>query len=256
MRQAFGSLAAVAVAAVAALTDQPAKSETITIHAEAWENYTNQDGTGFAWDVLRAVYNPEGLTLETKIVPYARAVDNVVNGNADAWVASYHNENPKAVYPEWHYDADRVVALYVPARVADPADASDLDGHRVAWVRGYELEKYIDVPMKVSKINKQESALEMLKIGTVDYFLDSRYVVENMLSDLPDELTKDMFDHKHVANLPLYMAFAPTERGRKLAEIWDERFPKLLKNGTIAELYDAYGWTIWPFERPRGDPGS
>jgi ABC-type amino acid transport substrate-binding protein len=239
------------LAALLAVVGAPATAETITIHTEAWENYTAKDGTGFAWETIRAVYNPVGIELDFKIVPYARAVDNVTHGNADAWVASYRNETPKAVYPDWHYDADRVGALYVPDRVAAPEDANDLAGRRVAWVRGYKMQKYIDVPMTVDRINKQETAINMLVHGRVDYFLESLQVIRNLLDDLPGELDRDRFAYSHVTNLPLYLGFAPTAKGRRFARIWDRRFPKLLANGTIAELYETYGWKVWPFDVPR-----
>lgn len=246
----------IALAAALWLAPPPVAAETITIHTEAWQDYTNKDGTGFAWDTIRAVYNPAGITLETKIVPYARAVDNVTMGTADAWVASYRNENPKAVYPEWHYDADRVAALYVPDRVPKPSDANDLEGASVAWVRGYKMQQYIDVPMTVSRLNDQETAIGMLDRGRIDYFLDARYVIKNLLDELPGDVDRGRFAWEHVTNLPLFLAFAPNARGRRLAEIWDERFPKLLKNGTIAELYDKYDYNHWPFDHPRDEPGS
>jgi len=245
-----------ALAAFVAVLAAPAAAETITIHTEAWQDYTNQDGTGFAWDTIRAVYNPVGIDLDIKIVPYARAVDNVIHRNADAWVASYEDENAKAVYPDWHYDADRVAALYVPERVAEPADTGDLKNDRVAWVRGYKMERYINVPMKANRLNKQKTAIRMLEHGRIDYFLDARYVIKNMLDELPGDLTKGQFAYKQVTNLPLFLAFAPTEDGRRFAEIWDTRFPKLLENGTIAELYRKYGYEHWPFDRPREDAGS
>jgi polar amino acid transport system substrate-binding protein len=244
------------LAALLVMSATPAVAEAITIHTEAWEDYTNKDGTGFAWDTIRAVYNPVGIELNIKIVPYARAVDNVTHRDADAWVASYRNENKRAVYPDWHYDADRVAALYVRDRTPAPATTSDLKNKRVAWVRGYKMEQYIDVPMKAIELNKQETSIRMLKHGRIDFFLDARYVIKNMLENLPDNLEREEFAFQHVTNLPLYLAFAPTSKGRRLAEIWDERFPQLLKNGTIAELYDKYDYTHWPFDQSRSDSGS
>lgn len=252
----FGRSAILAACLALPAWPAPGAAETITIHTEAWQDYTNADGTGFAWDTIRAVFNPAGVTLETKIVPYARAVDNVTMGKADAWVASYKDENAEAVYPEWHYDADRVAALYVPERTAAPTDARALEGDNVAWVRGYKMQRYIDVPMAAHRINEQETAIRMLARGRIDYFLDARYVIKNLLADLPDDLTREQFAYKHVTNLPLYLAFAPTERGRKLARIWDERFPELLRNGTIAKLYEKYDYEHWPFDIAREAPAS
>jgi ABC-type amino acid transport substrate-binding protein len=51
-----------------------------------------------------------------------------------------------------------------------------------------------------------------------------------------------------VLELPLYLGFADTERGRELLTIWDRRMPMLLENGTIKRLYQEYEWGVWPFD--------
>jgi polar amino acid transport system substrate-binding protein len=247
--------ASAVMVAVCAMLAAPATAATIEIDTEAWADYTEADGTGFAWDVIRAVYKPAGVDLEINAVPYARAVNNVTSGKADAWVGSYADEVEDAVYPEWHYDADKVSALYYKDRAGSWSGVSDLEGARVAWVLGYKMDAYIDVPMDAQTLQERESAARMLKHGRVDYFLDAAYEITTLMENLPEGVSADEFGRKHVTNLPLYLGFAPTEQGRKFAEIWDERFPKLLKNGTLAEIYDKHGMTVWPFDVARDSGG-
>lgn len=57
--------------------------------SEEWTDYTNADGSGLAWDILRRVFEPSGYKVKTRTEPYSRAVGLVQRGEADVWVGSY-----------------------------------------------------------------------------------------------------------------------------------------------------------------------
>jgi len=82
----------------------------IRLVSEEWEGATNKDGTGFYWDIARAVYEPLDIKVQYQVAPYARGVSDVETGKADAWVGSYENEAEFAVYPVHALDADNVAA--------------------------------------------------------------------------------------------------------------------------------------------------
>ncbi|MEZ0199812.1 ABC transporter substrate-binding protein, partial [Pseudomonas qingdaonensis] len=42
----------------------------IHLVSEEWLDYTNADGTGVAWDVLRKVFEPAGVEVVTQSAPY------------------------------------------------------------------------------------------------------------------------------------------------------------------------------------------
>lgn len=57
--------------------------------SEEWSDYTGADGRGMAWDILREVFEPEGVKLEIRSVPYTRSIGLVQRGEADAQVGAY-----------------------------------------------------------------------------------------------------------------------------------------------------------------------
>ncbi len=63
--------------------------------SEIWTRYTQEDGRGVAWDLLRAVYEPAGVRLRIANEPYTRAVGLVLRGEADAWVGAYRGKSTK-----------------------------------------------------------------------------------------------------------------------------------------------------------------
>lgn len=92
----------------------------IHLVSEEWLDYTNADGTGVAWDVLRKVFEPAGVKVVTQSAPYSRAVGLVKRGEADAWVGSYKEENDDNLYPRWHFDMDHIYALGLAANLCLP----------------------------------------------------------------------------------------------------------------------------------------
>lgn len=103
----------------------------IHLVSEEWLDYTNADGTGVAWDVLRKVFEPAGVKVVTQSAPYSRAVGLVKRGEADAWVGSYKEENDDNLYPRWHFDMDHIYALGL---VSKPVPTRQTIGrYRLAW---------------------------------------------------------------------------------------------------------------------------
>jgi len=218
----------------------PVQAESIYMVSEEWARATNAAGTGLYWDVMREVYEPEGYNLEQEVFPYARAVNMVKAGDADFWVGSYLDEEDAALYPEpqHYFDADTVKA-------AIPTDKSDrfrgeetLAGQTVGWVRGYAYDQYLDVTVNHEALSELDSGLRMVAAGRVDAVMDDAWEIEQAMKEA--DLSGEDLTLVHVLDLPLYPAFQDTQKGRKLRDIYNERFPELVESGRIQELYDKY----------------
>lgn len=221
-------------------------ADTIRISSEQWDGATHRDGSGLYWDIIRAVYEPAGVDVRTRIVPYARSIREVmVTDKADAWVASYLDEVDGALYPEWHFDADYVDAVYNPDLVSGIEGEETLAGREVGWMRGYAYDQYLSVGVNATQVDDRHGGLRMVEGGRLDFFIDAQVEIDTALEEtgLGEKLASDT-----VLELPLYLGFADTERGRELLAIWDRRMPKLLEDGTIKRLYQEYEWGVWPFD--------
>ena len=89
----------------------PVAPGKVVLASEAWDDYTNADGSGLAWDLLRQVFEPAGVKLHTRNAPYTRSIGLAQRGEVDGWVGSYRDEVSGVVYPQWRYDADHIYAL-------------------------------------------------------------------------------------------------------------------------------------------------
>ncbi|WP_010487083.1 substrate-binding periplasmic protein [Pseudomonas sp. S9] len=215
---------------------QPPAPKEINLVSDVWEQYSEADGSGLAWDVLRAVYEPVGVKLNIQTMPYTRSIGLVQRGEADAWVGSYLDEVQQGVfYPHWNYDADQITAL---STLATPVpNLQTLNQYRLVWVRGYAYQQYLPNLTRFREVQRRNGILEMLNFGRADYYIDARTEVEQLLMTAPDPA------HYRVTvltRLPIYLGFADNPRGHQLADLFDQRMQVLVEQGTLKPIFQRW----------------
>lgn len=229
----------------AAAQDKPAEVRFAT---EAWDHATNADGTGLYWDIFRAVYEPEGINVTFSIRSYSGSVELLKRKKVDAVVAAYKDEIEESHYPKWHFAVDVVQALFKKSRFETFDGQKTMAGKKVAWIKGYALNEYLDVPVEKMEFGERAGALKSLDRDRYDFFLDAQ-------GDLIETLQKghvnaENYRRETIKQLNLYLAFVKSEKGKKLSEIFDTKFPKLVESGEIRKLYEKWkqGNFTYPFD--------
>ncbi|AZE57733.1 hypothetical protein C4K03_5616 [Pseudomonas synxantha] len=215
-----------------AQADQMPVPGKVVLASEQWNDYTNQDGSGLAWDLLRQIFEPAGITLQTRSVPYTRSVGLTQRGEVDGYVGSYRNEASAVLYPQWNFDADHIYALGL-ATAPTPTLAT-LGDYRLAWVRGYKYEQYLPSVRRFNQIERRSGILPMLQHGRADFYIDALTEAKYVLSQSQDPA---LFKLTHIAELPLYIGFADSERGRALMAVYDQRLDSLVKTGELKAIF-------------------
>ncbi|MBM3111811.1 MAG: transporter substrate-binding domain-containing protein [Pseudomonas sp.] len=229
-------------------------SETITVPkqvrlaSEIWEDYTNADGSGIAWDILRKVFEPAGVKVKSVSVPYSRAIGLVKRGEADAWVGSYYEESADNLYPRWHFDTDHIYALSLASKPLPTLD--NLSQFKLSWVRGYDYQSYLPKVGEYREVQRREGILPMLERGRVDFYIDAQTEVDYVLNQA-SENERDKFRSVHIAELPMYLAFGNTEEGRALKELFDQRMDVLVASGELRAIFSHWSQP-YPFDKVKG----
>jgi len=217
----------------------------IELVSEAWVNSVQEDGTGLYLDILRLIYEPLGIKVNTTYTDYARSVALVKQGKKDAWLGSYMNEEENIIYPKWHLDADIVAALYKKSPSFQFQGEKSLAGKNVGWIKGYDYNDYMDTKFNNKEFKTREKALSLLLNGRLDFFLEDQRELD--VEFKKGAFDKDQFEYKTLMNLKTYPAFVNNERGQQLQKIYDEGFVKLLESGEIKKLYDKWNEAFFPF---------
>ncbi|CAM4100055.1 hypothetical protein CCOS865_00780 [Pseudomonas reidholzensis] len=219
----------------AAMAAAPVRPAQVHLVSEEWLDYTNADGTGLAWDVLRKVFEPAGVKVSLQAAPYSRAVGLVKRGEADAWVGSYKDESTDNLYPRWHFDMDHIYALGLASKPVPTAE--NIGQYRLAWVRGYNYASYLPNVRQYREIQRREGILPMLEHERVDFYIDALTEVEYVQGQSPEPAR---FRRTHVAELPLYLAFARNEQGKALSALFDQRMEVLVRNGELKAIFERW----------------
>ncbi|MCV9921227.1 transporter substrate-binding domain-containing protein [Pseudomonas sp. BT-42-2] len=207
----------------------------IHLVSEEWLDYTNADGTGVAWDVLRKVFEPAGVKVLIQSAPYSRAVGLVKRGEADAWVGSYKEENDDNLYPRWHFDMDHIYALGLASKPEPTPE--NIGQYRLAWVRGYDYGSYLPNVREFREIQRREGILPMLEHERVDFYIDALTEVDYVLGQAAQP---ERFRRTHIAELPLYLAFAKNGQGKFLRDLFDRRMEQLVRSGELKAIYEKW----------------
>lgn len=207
----------------------------VLLASEAWDDYTNTDGSGLAWDVLRQVFEPEGITLQTRTEPYTRSVGLTQRGEVDGWVGAYRDEATGVLYPRSNFDSDHIYALGLAS--TPPPTLATLGNYRLAWVRGYKYEGYLPNVQRFNQIERRDSVTSMLLHARADFYIDALTEVSEVLKQAPDP---SRFKLTHLAELPLYVGFADTERGRSLMAVFDRRMAALVSSGELKPIFERW----------------
>nr|WP_306423267.1 ABC transporter substrate-binding protein [Atopomonas sediminilitoris] len=204
-----------------------------------------------AWDLLREVFN--GVTeIQPHSMPYTRSVGLVLQGRQHAWIGSYLNEEPQALYPHWPFDADRLGALALRSKAITSLQA--LTGQRVGSLHGYRMDQYLPVLMRYQEFPRTTGVLNMLLRDRLDAYIDGMAEVGEILATAKPESAAQLQVHE-VAQVPLYVAFADTQEGHALRDYYDQRMAQLYAEGVIKQVYQRWDWPYAPFVKvvPQGD---
>lgn len=212
------------------------EDKTIKIVTEEWEDCTNADGTGIYFDIVRAIFEKNGYTLDIGIMKYIQAKKRVQSGESDMVLGVYEGEETGVIFPKYHFSSDDVTVLYLKG--GSYKNEKSLEKKNVGWIRGYSYEKYIKTNMNMQKLDERESGVNMLVKKRLDYFIDNLFDIEGTIEGLG--LDSKIFETKLIKFLNLYPCFANNEKGATLSKIWDKEMDKLVKNGKIKELHEEY----------------
>ena len=96
----------------------------VTFAAPAWEGYTNADGSGLYWDLLKQVYAPYGLDVKFINMPWNRANKLMTAGSMVDGVPGEIPGVEGKLYAQLPIDIEYHGVMHAAKTPASPASAS------------------------------------------------------------------------------------------------------------------------------------
>ncbi len=233
--------------------------KAIHVVCEEWAGFTNEDGTGVYWDVVKAVYEHVGIQVKTEVMPWKRADQKVLRKNADAIVGDYKYQEmagKEFLYPSWHISVeDPLVAVFKKGAIPDweRRGVQSLAGKKVGWIRGYDFDTtdWLDVTVKKTEVTTILQGLKMLAVGRFEVFIDYGSTIKPEGEKAGIDLEQD-YELKTVKlGKKLFLKFANTGRSKQLIKIFDERMSELVTSGKMEQIYTKWGYSMDKFGKER-----
>jgi len=234
-----------------------ALAATLSVRADNWPPYNAEPQAskpGYMIELLKEIFEPQGVTVEYKLSPWTRALHDVNSGKFDAVVGTDRSESPEMVFPQESFgNLDN--AMYVRNdNVWRYQGVASLKGKRLGVIDGYgyngELDAYIEnnqgkQVFAVSGDDALPKLIKMLQAGRIDVLVENVYVMNYTLGKLgvTNLVNAGKTDDEP---LPLEFGLSPERSTSKnYARMFDEGIAKLRASGRLAEILKRYGVSDW-----------
>jgi len=207
-------------------------AQQIKVGSDQWPGFTNADGTGIYYNLLKRIYAEHNL--EIQIDTYNRVLNNFHQNKLDIAIGVYRENIKQGIIPDWFLDTEYpIVAFYDPS-VTKITNVSDIKNKLVSWKRGYQFDLFISDIKNVYLVNNTQTGFELLNKKRVDVFMDYP-------KNIPKKYTQKFLSFEIVPSRHIYLAFQNTENGKSLAKKFDRSMTKLRESGELAKIFgDEY----------------
>jgi polar amino acid transport system substrate-binding protein len=241
-----------------------AAQERVVVVSDTWMPYNGTPGSGregYAVEILRAVFERRGFTVEYRELPRKRAVSDVRSGQADILIGVTREELPDFIFPKTPLGQSDLCFF---TRDADWrfSGRDSLTGVVTGYVQGHSYPQWFldDIkrhPERFHALHGQDASvrlLAMLAEGRVQAIPGSRAVIGYYVqrADLKDQVFLAGCSGEDVQDLFFGLSPANMPRSRLLADILDQGLYTLRNTGQLNHLLIKYGLKDWVKVAPVG----
>ena len=214
--------------------------KSISVVAPVWKGYTNTDGSGVYWDVIRAIYEPIGITVKTKNIAWNRAMKMVSKYHTyNAIIGEYIDTSEKLIFPIFPIDIEYMSLLSKNNAGHSFNGLASLTGKKVGWIKDYDVLPEEKRNFELIEFRGIDQGIKFLNSGRIDYLIDD-------WDEIAEAMNKNNMNSQDYTVDPMpegkaiYTAFADDQISKELIKIYNERIPVLSRSGELAKIYEKW----------------
>jgi polar amino acid transport system substrate-binding protein len=221
----------------------------ITLAVEdSWPPYANAYGEGISTDLITRALESVGVTLNLKVYPYARVLDEVIKGKVDGGfnVTRQKSREDKFIFGE-QPTMVAAASFYFPKNSHAAEKYSSIadipDGASIGVIIDYEYGDIYDEHrhrFNEIKVPLQSQIIHMLRLNRIDAAVMFDTVASHTLKTLnlsQDSITKSFLNHTS----DIYVAFSKSNKdSRKFAKLLDQGLINIKNNGQYLDVIDQW----------------
>lgn len=230
--------------------DSSKQKDTLYVVSERWPGYSNADGSGLYFELLKAVFEPAGVAVNIRIHPILRGIASLHSGeHADVMLADWGRQHlvkspqyqlERIIFPHYPIFVEYVEAVFAPESTLSWQQLKADSSKRLAWLRGYNYDIHLGLEQHpVTLLNSGEQGFKMLIKGKIDCYLNDRSDLDVLVDT---DVAKAVAWRKElVTTRKLYPLFHNDPRGQRFSDIYDRRMAAMQKSGELQRLYQRFG---------------
>jgi polar amino acid transport system substrate-binding protein len=250
------NLITISTLAILLLSAPTARAETITIVADEWCPYNctpGSDKPGVFIEIAKKAFEPLGITVNYKIVPWARAIEGTREGKYTAVTGASHGDAEDFIFPEepqsksimtfyvrpentWQYNGVDSLANISLGTIGDYSYGEGLDEY---------IKKYPDDMRHIQEVGGDtalKTNVKKLLKRRIDATIESENVMAYYLAQ--NGLVGQLKDAGHLPltdDQSLFIAFSPKlPESKKYAKILSDTTKALRASGQLNEILAKY----------------
>ncbi len=241
-----------------AISQLPVTAATLTVRADSYPPYNGTPGDakpGYVVEILKAIFEPQGITVDYQIRPWSRTLEEVKKGTFDAAIAGLKADMDTGVFPQEACGMNRLGVYVLAGNSWKYSGPDDLKHIKLGIIEGYTYSDEIMGHLRANKpmvftVNGDDplpKLTRMLQAGRIDAFVENPDVVAYYLrsAGLGDKIVT-AGDASGAKIEPLYVIFSPGKpTSRDYAAKYDEGLRKFRQSGKLREILAAYGLKDW-----------
>mgnify|MGYP000562430908 CR=1 FL=1 len=210
-----------------------AEDKTLYIVTPVWKDWTNSNGSGYYFDLVNLIYKPLGYKIVFDIAPFSRAKKMVELKEADAAFSLYaSSSNKEYITPKHSLTSGDVVIMF--SKTLEWEGITSLNQKDILYPQGYNFIPEIPVDFNHIEVSDSKTGILMLMRGRASYFITNVEEMTQILQELHVDMS--LYRVEYLYSKKLFMGFSNTDKGKLLAEQFDQRMTLLINSGQIDKL--------------------
>ncbi len=209
-----------------------AQAEEVLVVAHEWEGYTNKDGSGYYFDLIRESFPAPDYQVKTLNVPFRRSIYMIIHGQADIILGAYPGDIPEHFMSAYPVESDFVDCV-VSRKIAENWQGlKSLKNKKILAQLGYNFDRFFEVPVHYKERPGLSGMLRALRMGHVDAVLSYEADIKKVWKEVGlDEHFRIL---RGVIKSNAYFGFA--EHSQDLKVHFNTRYKTLYQSGKLKEL--------------------
>jgi len=234
------------------------QSSTVTIRADEWypiNGIPDSENPGYMIEIAQIILAEHGHTVEYRVMPWKRSVQQVREGSFDCVVGAYKEDAPDFLFPNDSWGSIGSSFYVKKGKNWRYKGMESIKSIKVGVIGGYAYSDKFDEYIKESKgssniqvinsNNALEQNIKKMMKGRIDAVLESHLVMEAKLKTMGLS-TEVISAGELVAPEAMYIACSPARSSSKeYVRYFSEGIKSLRASGKLKQILNKYGLKDW-----------